>query len=368
MAAAAAVMIAADSGAAASALPPSGRALQARSQRNLVFGVVAFDPKTGCGAACLRDNYGESVRRWAHSVRRHTDAAQTDVAIFTGAGRGSITHGDAALASALRAANVRTIEGDFRDNAQRVAHGDASRYVWCVVRNRWSVIRDYLQAHASAYRSVLMSDVRDAVVQADPFAWRPRGPAAAGVDFEVDFRSAGWHQRAVVFSGEGSGSVRTLRASKKGAPRTLQCARDASAAQRAMLLDTDPLNAGVTLGGAAAFLNFSTALAALVARVSTTQCLSVKDCTDQGLYNLLVYAHWGAYLPHTTRVVLPIERALSYTLGHKKRHVAVDAAGRVRNAHGELPPVVHQFAKGAAGKALTRAPAFGERLRGLLLS
>ena len=107
-------------------------------------------------------------------------------------------------------------------------------------------------------------------------------------------------------------------------------------------------------GGASAFLNFSTALSALIARVTTPRCLDVQDCTDQGLYNLLVYTHWDAYLPYTRRIILPIERAPSYTLGHRKGDLHVDADGRIRNDVGQLPPVVHQFAKGSAGKALRR--------------
>ena len=83
----------------------------------------------------------------------------------------------------------------------------------------------------------------------------------------------------------------------------------------------------------------------------------MKDCTDQGLYNLLVYAHWDEYLPHTRRAVLPMERALSYTLGHKKGSPRVEkASGRVLNDHGQLPPVVHQYGKGSAGRALRRTP------------
>ena len=131
-----------------------------------------------------------------------------------------------------------------------------------------------------------------------------------------------------------------------------------------MLLATEPLNAGVTLGGARAFANFSAALAALISRVTTAECLSVKDCTDQGLYNLLVYAHWADYLPHTRKLVLPMERAFSYTLGHKPRAPAVDSDGRVRNDHGDVPPLLHQFAKGRAGLTLSRkSPRFVEATR-----
>jgi hypothetical protein len=281
-------------------------------------------------------------------VRRHTVAAHTHVGIFTGHGRGSVTMADPTLAADLRASEVQLLEADFSDRAGRVAHTERSRFVHCVVRNRWFVIRDYLRVHAGTYERVLMSDVRDAIIQANPFTWTPPGEASASRSTLTGFR---W-DRAVIFSGEGSGAVRTLRQSKKGVPRTLSCASGATEDQRKMLLDTDPLNAGVTAGGAEAFLNFSTALATLISRVTTRECLQVKDCTDQGLYNLLVYAHWDASLPHTRRVVLPIERAYSYTLGHRKRCPTVDADGRVRNGLNELPPVVHQFAKGGAGKAL----------------
>jgi hypothetical protein len=112
----------------------------------------------------------------------------------------------------------------------------------------------------------------------------------------------------------------------------------------------------VTLGGALAFLNFSTALTRVLSEVTTTACLAVKDCTDQGIYNLLAYVHWNSLLPHTQRFIAPIELAFSYTLGHKLRPPRVDASGRVLNEYDGVPPVVHQFAKGQAGKALRRTP------------
>eukprot|EP00966_Prymnesium_polylepis_P003817 86780-Prymnesium_polylepis.2 len=158
----------------------------------------------------------------------------------------------------------------------------------------------------------------------------------------------------MVFSGEGSGKVLTLRQSKKGLPRTLKCAPGASDAERRRLEGTEPLNAGVTVGGAAAFLNFSRAMSRVIRRVTSVECVAVKDCTDQGLYNLLVYLYWGAELPHTGKVVLPMERALSYTLGHKRPCCKVDARGRVLNDAGRVPPIVHQYAKGVAGRILPR--------------
>ena len=85
------------------------------------------------------------------------------------------------------------------------------------------------------------------------------------------------------------------------------------------------------------------------------------------MYNLLVYLRWGEYLPHTRRLVVPMEGGvLSYTLGHKSAHrVAVDRDGRLLDdTRDYVPPVVHQFGKGAAGKALrkTRFAAFVQSL------
>jgi hypothetical protein len=325
------------------------RRLSAEHRRvDLVFGVVAFDPAQCDKGACERTPYVEGVRRWVRSVRMHTDAANTEVTLLTAPGSGSIG-ADRDFAAWLGRQHVELIEADFRDTASRVAHGERRRFIWCVVRNRWSVIAQVLARRAGQYRYVLMSDTRDAVVQADPFA-----PARAAL---LD--------GAVVFSGEGSGRVRTLAQSRKGLPRTLRCARDATAAQRAMLRNTEPLNAGVTLADAAAFLNFSRALASLIARVTTAECLEVKACTDQGLYNVLVYTEWEARLPHTKRVLLPMERALSYTLGHRPTAPPRDDSGRLLNGAGELPSVVHQYGKGAAGKALRRTSFARKFLEGL---
>jgi hypothetical protein len=181
-------------------------------------------------------------------------------------------------------------------------------------------------------------------MQADPFAW-----VAAATD------TGALPPGAMVFSGEGAGAVLQLRQSKKGMPRTLQCARGVSDASKKSLPDTEPLNAGVSVGGAAAFLNFTRAMCRVISRVTTAACVAVKDCTDQGLYNLLVYAFWPTELPHTPKLVLPMERALSYTLGHKRRCCNLDPSGRVLNDRGEVPPVVHQYNKGAAGLMLTHS-------------
>ena len=337
---------------------------------------MAFDPATGCTGKCDHEAYREGVRQWVRSVRRSTHAAGTEVALFTGRARGNLASDDA-LARTLRRGSVRVLEGDFDDSADRVAHGKPGRFVRCVMRNRWFVIRDHLRAHIHRYRSVLMTDVRDALLQADPFTWTPSAGAASPTLWTPSnegggdggssgiTHDGGTHfdlRRSIVLSGEGSGSVRTLRESKKGKQRTLLCAGDASESEKRAMLATDPLNAGVTLGGAEAFLNFSSALATLISRVTTLECLAVKDCTDQGLYNLLAYLHWERLLPHTRRVYLPVERALSYTLGHKRRCPGTDDEGRLRNGAGDLPPVVHQFAKGAVGKALRKSKAFRRRL------
>ena len=192
---------------------------------DLVFGVLAHNPACGGTLDCasLRTRMQEGLHMWVRSVRAHTDAAHTEVMLFTGRGNGSLL-AHAPTAAWLRERSVRVLEADYADSDARVAHRDRRLHVWCVNRNRWFVIRDYLQTRASRYRFVLMSDTRDAVLQADPFALRaPSGGLLL--------------DRAMVFSGEGAGAVRTLRQSKKGMPRTLRCARGVSEAGRARLLD-----------------------------------------------------------------------------------------------------------------------------------
>ena len=56
-----------------------------------------------------------------------------------------------------------------------------------------------------------------------------------------------------------------------------------------------------------------------------------------------------------------MERALSYTLGHKPGESCcrVDERGRVLNDVGEVPAVVHQYSKGAAGRKLQRTAVQG---------
>ena len=323
-------------------------------QVDLVFGVVAFPPADKAkAAASFRAPYLKGVRRWVRSVRQATTAAQTQLLLFTSEGAGALT-ADAAMARWLAEQRVAVEYGDFADAPSRVAHGAPEKFIWCVMRNRWFVIADYLERHAGRFRYVLMTDVRDVVLQADPFA-------AALAKNLVDGA-----QSTVVFSGEGAGRVKQLRDSKKGKPRTLDCAGPAPlrAPERQKLLATEPLNAGVTLGGAAAFRNFSRAMAAVIQRTTSAACVGIKDCTDQGLYNLLVYQYWGEYLPHAKRVLLPTERALSYTLGHVTPCCRVAPDGTVLAKSGEAPPILHQFTKAEAGRKLLSDARFRKRYIG----
>ena len=98
--------------------------------------------------------------------------------------------------------------------------------------------------------------------------------------------------------------------------------------------------------------------------MTTLPCLDVKDCTDQGLYNLLVYQYWGEYLPHARRVLLPTERALSYTLGHVTPCCRVAPDGTVLAKSGEAPPILHQFTKAEAGRKLLSDARFRKRYIG----
>ena len=111
------------------------------------------------------------------------------------------------------------------------------------------------------------------------------------------------------------------------------------------------------LGGAAAFRNFSRAMAADPAD-DVGGVRQIKDCTDQGLYNLLVYQYWASTC--TRGVLLPIERALSYTLGHVTpcRRVAPDGTVLAEWRGAADPPSVHQGGGGpqaAERRALPQA-------------
>ena len=102
-------------------------------------------------------------------MRQATTAAQTQLLLFTSEGAGALT-ADAAMARWLAEQRVAVEYGDFADAPSRVAHGAPEKFIWCVMRNRWFVIADYLERHAGRFRYVLMTDVRDVVLQADPFA------------------------------------------------------------------------------------------------------------------------------------------------------------------------------------------------------
>ena len=59
---------------------------------DLVFGVLAFNPACGGALDCtrVRARMQEGLHMWVRSVRRHTDAARTEVMLFTGRGNGSL--------------------------------------------------------------------------------------------------------------------------------------------------------------------------------------------------------------------------------------------------------------------------------------
>ena len=89
--------------------------------------------------------------------------------------------------------------------ADRVAHKERARYVRCVMRNRWFVIRDHLRMHAHRYRFILMADVRDVLFQANPFAWAPHIDAVSGEGSVSGLDRPFDLHRSVILSGEGSG-------------------------------------------------------------------------------------------------------------------------------------------------------------------
>ena len=108
-----------------SAAAPAGRTAQPRAL-DLVFGVVAFRPDSGCtqskhaGKQCDRSPYYLGLRRWVRSVRMQLPPERADVLVFTGAGKGSLAS-DEPTALWLRQQGVRLVEAEYADSAARVA-------------------------------------------------------------------------------------------------------------------------------------------------------------------------------------------------------------------------------------------------------
>ena len=94
---------------------------------DLIFGVVAFNPRGCSGKSCDRQPYHVGLRRWVRSVRAHTNEAQTELMVLTGRGRGSLTT-DSKMATFLRSARVGIEEHDYEDDITRVSHIERSRY------------------------------------------------------------------------------------------------------------------------------------------------------------------------------------------------------------------------------------------------
>ena len=63
-------------------------------------------------------------------------------------------------------------------------------------------------------------------------------------------------------------------------------------------------------------------------------------------------------------MLLPTERALSYTLGHVTPCCRVAPDGTVLAKSGEAPPILHQFTKAEAGRKLLSDARFRKRYIG----
>ncbi|ADU62055.1 MAG: hypothetical protein KUA35_08075 [Pseudodesulfovibrio sp.] len=174
---------------------------------------------------------------------------------------------------------------------------------------RYFLYRDFLLGSAIRYRRILLTDVRDVIFQADPFdaGW------ADGLNCVLEDPrttiSQCPHNSRWVRQHQGEGALASVADSPVSCSGTVVADHDAMLGYLdAMIRRLIPFTPGERMAG-----------------------------YDQGVHNVLV--HTGA-LPSLT---LHDNDGPVLTLASTAGEPAVDAQGRVRNARGQIPAMVHQY-------------------------
>lgn len=232
--------------------------------------------------------------------------------------------------SGFQGALVLFTSNTTRDSEHLAAHGatvvlgERSPELAQLPANAWRffLYRDYLQQQTTAFRRILLTDVRDVIFQADPFSvpW-PEGVCLFQEDSRVSLgrceHTAHWVQGHL-----GSDILQEL------APWPLLCS-------------------GTTIADQAGMLRYLELMTAWLLPFTPGWRMAGYD---QGVHNLL--ARRGALAPlHIFDNNGPV-----LTLGHKREPPEMDTAGLVLQDSGQPAVLVHQY---------DRHPALFARLREL---
>jgi hypothetical protein len=178
---------------------------------------------------------------------------------------------------------------------------------------RYAIYLDYLKARAGHYDQVMMSDVRDVVFQANPFAG-------------IDSPKCHFYLEAV---------ARTIGADPTNARWVRGCF---SAAEADALFPHRISCSGITIGGTAEITAYLERMVAKIDAVPPRVYRTIGHGYDQGIHNYLVYLD-----PAIEGIVEENNGHIATMALEPREFYRLDEAARIHGPDGTLYPICHQY-------------------------
>ena len=178
--------------------------------------------------------------------------------------------------------------------------------------SRYYFYLSYVHAHAARYDRAMLTDARDVIFQADPFAWEHTAPQEFFLEHRTETVASQWGNALWVRKAYGEAMLARI------GHQRVSCS-------------------GVTFGTTAGMLAYLRAMTDELAL--TTPRISGFPGYDQGLHNRLIWTDTfpqARILENHTGPVLTMH-------GAPTEEFATDAAGRVYDREHRLVPVLHQY-------------------------
>ena len=179
----------------------------------------------------------------------------------------------------------------------------------------WPTETRYLHAYeflrSSHHERVLLTDVRDVLFQADPFAGLPRAGLAVGME-----------------------TRRLTLATEPFNARQITLAYGAEGLRR---IGGQPVScSGVTYGDRASMLRYLRLMAGEIWKLSDA---AARHPMDQALHNYILWSgRFGAF-----RELDTLDGPIATVATLDEAELRVSGAGRLLNRDGSVPPIVHQY-------------------------
>ncbi len=178
---------------------------------------------------------------------------------------------------------------------------------------RYAIYLDYIKARAGHYDQVMMSDVRDVVFQANPFAG-------------IDTPKCHFYLEA---------APRTIGDD----PTNLRWVRGCFTAAEADALAHHRIScSGITIGGTAEIIAYLEHMVAKISAMPLRIYRTIGHGYDQAIHNFLVYLD-----PAIDGVVEENNGHIATMALEPRELYSLDAAARIRGPDGRLYPICHQY-------------------------